>query len=161
MREPKKSHRRKAPPNTEWHGDTLYGRIRIKGTLKRWSLRTSDVELARQIVAEDIERLKADIFHPSKTRVRYEDMFASWAERHIAHEVSALTVTRYAVSLKQLEPFLRGTFKDEIDKGLISTIVDARRAAGVSTATIKRDLGALASVLDYNEVEPKSGPPSA
>src|ERR1700726_4318100 len=47
----KKARRRKAPPNTEWHGDTLYGRIRIKGNLKRWSLRTGDVELARQVVA--------------------------------------------------------------------------------------------------------------
>jgi integrase/recombinase XerD len=154
MRESKKSRRRKAPPNTEWHGDTLYGRIRIKGKLKRWSLRTSDVELARRVAQADIERLKAEVFHPDHTRVKYEDMFSSWAERHIPHEVGALTVKRYAVSLKQLEPFLRGKFKDEIDRGLISTIVDARRAAGVSTATIKRDLGALASVLDYNEVEP-------
>jgi integrase/recombinase XerD len=154
MREPKKSRRRKAPANTEWHGDTLYGRIRIKGKLKRWSLRTGDVEFARQVVAADIERLKAEVFHPDHTRIRYEDMFASWAEKHIAHEVSGLTVKRYATSLKQLEPFLRGKFKDEIDKGLISAVVDARRAAGVSTATIKRDLGALASVLDYNEVEP-------
>src|ERR1700722_8491581 len=128
MRQQKKSRRRKAPPNTEWHGDTLYGRIRIKGTLKRWSLRTSDVELARQIVAADIQKLKTELFHPDQTRVRYEDMFSAWAERHIAHEVSALTVTRYAVSLKQLEPFLCGKFKDEIDKGLISIIVDARRA---------------------------------
>jgi integrase/recombinase XerD len=154
MREQKKSRRRKAPPNTEWHRDTLYGRIRLKGKLKRWSLRTSDVDLARQVVAADIERLKAEVYSPDYSRLRYENMFASWAERHIAHEVAGLTVKRYAVSLKQLEPFLRGKFKDEIDKALISAIVDARRAAGVSTATIKRDLGALASVLDYNEVEP-------
>ena len=154
MEQQKKSRRRKAPPNTEWHGDTLYGRIRLKGKLKRWSLRTSDVDLARQIIAADIERLKAEVYSPEFSRVRYEDMFASWAERHIAHEVAGLTVKRYAVSLKQLEPFLRGKFKDEIDKALISALVDARRTAGVSTATIKRDLGALASVLDYNEVEP-------
>jgi integrase/recombinase XerD len=154
MGEQKKSRRRKAPPNTEWHGNTLYGRIRLKGKLKRWSLRTSDVDLARQVVAADIEKLKAEVYSQDYNRVRYEDMFASWAERHIAHEVAVLTVKRYAVSLKQLAPFLRGKFRDEIDKALISAIVDARRAAGVSTATIKRDLGALASVLDYNEVEP-------
>jgi integrase/recombinase XerD len=154
MQEQKKSRRRKAPPNTEWHGDTLYGRIRLNGKQKRWSLRTSDVDLARQIIAADIERLKAEVWSPDCSRVRYEDMFASWAERHIGHEVAGLTVKRYAVSLKQLEPFLRGKFKDEIAKALISAIVDGRRAAGVSTATIKRDLGALASVLDYNDAEP-------
>ena len=64
MREQKKSRRRKAPPNTEWHGDTLYGRIRLKGKLKRWSLRTGDVDLARQVVAADIERLKAEVYSP-------------------------------------------------------------------------------------------------
>ena len=154
------SRRRKAPPNTEWHGDTLYGRIRIKGTLKRWSLRTSDVELARQMVATDIERLKVEVSYPDHTRVRYEDMLASWAERHIAHEVSGLTVTRYGVSLRQLEPFLRGKFKDEIDKGLISTFVDARRAAGVSTATIERDLGALpasSTTTRSSQIRPATG----
>ena len=76
MGEQKKSRRRKAPPNTEWHGDTLYGRIRLKGTLKRWSLRTSDVDLARQVVAADIERLKAEAYGPEFSKVGYEDMFA-------------------------------------------------------------------------------------
>jgi len=154
MREPKKSRRRKAPPNTEWHGDTLYGRIRIKGRLRRWSLRTGDVELARANVAADIEALKAEVFHPDHHRIKYEDMMASWAERFISHQVGPLTAIRYGRSLKQLEPFLRGKFKDEIDNALISVIVDGRRAAGVSTATIRRDLGALRSVLDYAEVEP-------
>lgn len=154
MRDPKKSRRRKAPPNTEWHGDTLYGRIRIKGKLKRWSLRTDDVELARLTVAADIEAMKAEAFHPDHHRVKYQDAFSAWGERYIVHQVGPATTVRYTVSLKQLEPFLRGRFLDEIDKSLISTIVDNRRAAGVSTATLRRDLGALASVLDYAEVEP-------
>jgi integrase/recombinase XerD len=154
MREPKKSRRRKAPPHTEWHGNTLYGRIRIKGKLKRWSLRTDDVELARVTVAADIETLKAAAFHPDFHRVTYDDVFSAWGERHITHHVSAATVRRYAGSLTVLEPFLRGKFLDEVDRTLISTIVDNRRAGGVETATIRRDLGALASVLDYAEVEP-------
>jgi len=152
MREQKKSRRRKAPPNTEWHGDTLYGRIRIKGKLRRWSLRTGDVELARATVAADIEALKAQVFHAAN-RVRYDDVFAAWAERHITHEVGPATARRYAVSLRQLEPFLRGRFLDEIDKERISEIVDNRRAAGVSTATIRRDLVALGSVLSFADVD--------
>ena len=153
MREPKKGRRHKAPPNTEWHGDTLYGRIRIKGKLRRWSLRSGDVELARVTVAADIEALKAEAFHPDQHRVKYNDVFSAWAERHITHEVGPATAKRYAVSLKQLEPYLRGKFLDEVDKALVGTIVDNRRAAGVSTATIRRDLVALGSVLAFADID--------
>ncbi|MGD0421497.1 MAG: tyrosine-type recombinase/integrase [Xanthobacteraceae bacterium] len=152
MRTETSGRKRKAPKNTEWRGDTLHGRIRIKGKLSRWSLRTDDVELAKQLVAEDIARMKAAAFHGDQ-RVRYEDMAAAWGERHILHEVGARTAHRYAVSLAQIEPFLIECFLDEIDRDKISQIVEARRAKGVKTATIRRDLTALASVLDYAEVE--------
>lgn len=152
MSDAKSSRRLKAPPNTEWRGDTLHGRIRIKGKLKRWSLRTGDVEVARTRVTEDIKRLKSAAFYGDH-RVRYRDIVASWAERHIVHEVGPLTARRYAVSLRQLEPFVLDIFLDEIDKAKVEEIVTVRRAAGVSTATIRRDLTALSSVLSYADVD--------
>lgn len=152
MPDAKNPRRRKAPANTEWRGDILHGRIRIKGKLKRWSLRTGDVEVARERVAEDIERLKAAAFYGDH-RVRYEDIAATWAERHIVHEVGPLTAERYAVSLRQLEPFLLPLFLDEIDKGKVDEIITARRAQGVSTATIRRDLTALSSVLAFADID--------
>lgn len=151
MREPKPSRRRKAPKNTEWHGGTLYGRIRIKGQLRRWSLRTGDVETAKLRVAQDIETLRAAAFY-GDNRAKYKDIAASWAERHVVHEVGPRTAQRYAVSLRQLEPFLVGLFLDEVDKDKVDEIVIARRAAGVSTATIRRDLTALSSVLNFADV---------
>jgi integrase/recombinase XerD len=152
MSEPRASRRRKPPKNCEWRGATLHGRIRIKGTLKRWSLRTGDVEIARARVAEDIKRLKAAAFYGDH-RVRYRDIVASWAERHIIHEVGERTAERYAVSLRQLERFLLDLFLDEVNaKEKIEEIVMARRADGVSTATIRRDLTALSSVLVYADI---------
>lgn len=152
--------RRKAPRHTEWRGETLYGRIRIKGKLTRWSLRTGDVELGRTRVEEDIARMKAEAFYGDQ-RVRYGDMAASWGEKFILHEVGPNTAKRYAVSLRQLEPFLfyevagkrESIFLDQIDKDKVSEIVDARRASGVATATIRRDLTALSSILEYAEVD--------
>lgn len=144
--------RRKHPKNTEWRGDVLWGRKRINGKLRRWSLRTGDVELAGQRVEEDIKRLMAAAYY-GDTRVRYEDIVASWAERHITHEVGAKTAVRYATSLRQLEPFLRPLYLDEIDKAKIDEIVVARRAAGVTTATIRRDLTALSSVLKFADID--------
>jgi integrase/recombinase XerD len=152
MRKAKGGGSRKAPPNTEWHGDILYGRKRINGKLRRWSLRTGDVKIGSERVKEDIERLTAAAYYGDQ-RVRWEDLVASWAETHITHEVSPLTAKRYAVSLRQLEPFLLGKFLDEIDRDLVKSIVDQRRAQGVTTATIKRDLTAGSSVLEFAEAD--------
>jgi integrase/recombinase XerD len=76
----------------------------------------------------------------------------AWAE-HIGHDVGAKTAQRYAVSLKQIDGFLRSLHVDEIDRGVVSDIVKARRTAGVSTATIRRDLTALSRVLAFAEDE--------
>jgi integrase/recombinase XerD len=66
-------------------------------------------------------------------------------------QVSEQTALRYAVSLKQLEPELIPLFIDEIDKTTCIKIVKRRREGGASTATIRRDLTALSSVLEYAE----------
>jgi integrase/recombinase XerD len=144
---------RKAPRNTQWvwrEGDgwTLEGRVRIRGQLKRWTLRTSDVEIAGARVQEDIARLKAAAYY-GDTRPTYREVFTRWVEEFAVHDVSPKTATRYAVSLKQLEPFLLELYLDEIDSAKITEIVNARRAAGVTTATIRRDLTALSSVLKF------------
>lgn len=153
MREQKSGRKRKAPKNCEWRGDTLYGRKKINGVLRRWSLRTGDVELARDRVKEDIERMTADAFY-GDSRVKYADIAAAWAERHILHEVGQRTAKRYAGSLKQIKPYVIGLYLDEVNsRDKITEIVDGRRAAGVSTATIRRDLTALSSVFEYAEVE--------
>jgi integrase/recombinase XerD len=63
--------------------------------------------------------------------------------------VGRKTAQRYACSLDQLRPFLDGKRLTEIDGRLIAEIVRARTADGVSNATIKRDLGALSSVVNH------------
>ena len=62
---------------------------------------------------------------------------------------SPKTVQRYACSLDQLRPFLEGKRLSEIDGRLIAEIIRARTADGVSNATIRRDLVALSSVINY------------
>ena len=56
---------------------------------------------------------------------------------------------RYACSLDQMRDFLDGKGLRDIDRRLVVEIIRARSAEGVSNATIKRDLGALSSVLNY------------
>jgi integrase/recombinase XerD len=58
-------------------------------------------------------------------------------------------VQRYAVSLGQLTEWLDGKQLAAIDGRLVAEIIRARTAAGVTNATIKRDLVALSSVINY------------
>lgn len=67
----------------------------------------------------------------------------------IPRNTSPQTVKRYGVSLGQLRPFLEGKKLSEIDGRLVAEIIRAREARGVSNATIKRDLGALSSVMNF------------
>lgn len=147
---------RKSPiKNTEWRDGILHFRARIRGKLHRWSLGyrhplgASDVATAREAVAEGIKQLRAEAYGHSKSRVRYDDMMASWAETYILHQVGAKTAKRYASSLVQLDPWLRDLYFDEITRTKVGEIVQARRAAGVHNGSIRNDMTALSSVFKF------------
>jgi integrase/recombinase XerD len=130
--------RRKAPKNCFWRGQILWGRTQVAGKEYKWSLRTSDVAVAKRRIKEERERLVAEA-HFGEQRHRYEDVFVEWS-RHIETQVGPETAKRYSVSLAQLEPELLSKFIDEIDKTTILAIIKRRREEGVTTATIRRDL---------------------
>ncbi len=52
-----------------------------------------------------------------------------------------------------IDDHLTGLHVDEVSDDTVAAIVRARRAAGVSTATIRRDLTALSSVLGFAKDE--------
>lgn len=139
--------KRWAPKNTYWRGGILWGRATIASKEYRWSLRTRDGALAKSRVKAERERL-IGAAHYGEQRHKYEDVFVEWSD-HIATQVGAQTAKRYSVSLKQLEPELLPLFIDEISKATVNEIVKRRRGQGISTATIRRDLTALSSLLEY------------
>lgn len=138
--------------NTFKRGNVWWARFQVAGREFRGSLSTGHGPTARKRAREWREReIGASKF--GEDRKTYLDAFAAWSI-HIADQVSATTAERYAVSLGQLEPWLKPLFADEIDKETISTIVRERRAGepgkhGVTTATIRRDLTALSSLIEY------------
>lgn len=142
---------RKAPPGTYWRGATLWGRLTVAGREIRWSLRTSDAAVARSRFEARRQREIA-VSHYGDERKTWDDAVLAWTD-HIVREVRPNTIKRYLVSLGQVEPFLRGCFLDEIDKGLTATLVKERRRQGATNATIRRDLGAVSSVLGFCEAE--------
>lgn len=145
--------KRKSPANTYWRGDVLWGRLKVKGRKHRWSLRTSDPAVAASRVKAERTRLIAAT-HYGDDRKLFADILVEWAA-HIAEsgDIGPNTMKRYSSSLDQMAPWLDGKYLDEVDKGLVKTIITQRRAAGVTNATIKRDLTALSSVLGYCEDE--------
>lgn len=69
----------------------------------------------------------------------------AWIKRQNKREG---TITRYLVSLGQMRVWLDDKDIQRIDGDLVRKIVRDRAKLGVSNATIRRDLSALASVLD-------------
>jgi integrase/recombinase XerD len=59
------------------------------------------------------------------------------------------TYSRYLCSLEQIGSHLEGRRLSEINAQLVGEIVRERQKAGVLPATIKRDLGALSSVMNF------------
>jgi integrase/recombinase XerD len=76
-----------------------------------------------------------------------DEVIKAWGA-HFRAQSSETTFTRYMVSLGQLAPFLEGRKLPDINARLIGDIV-AERQKVVSNATVRRDLGALSSILNY------------
>lgn len=137
---------RKAPAGCFWRGNTLWGRFYINGREVRKSLQTSDPKVAKRRRQAGQERVIADKFgDATREFVEVVEAWSQWIER----QVSPATCRRYATSLDQLAPWLDGKMLSDIDGRLVSEIVKSRQAVGVSNATIKRDLVALSSVINF------------
>jgi integrase/recombinase XerD len=144
--------RAKAPPGCYWRGSTLWGRVQVKGRRIPRSLNTNDPAIAKRRFAEIKARLHADAYHGDAQR-SLEEAYQGW-EAHLARQVAngvlgQKTKTRYLVSLKQLAPYLEGRTLTDIDMRFLGRVVEAREQKGVTNATIKRDLVALSSLMNF------------
>jgi integrase/recombinase XerD len=133
-------------------GPVYWARITIAGIEHRRSLSTRDERVARRRAEKWREDLLAARLW-GEHRATWQEVFIAWS-KHIVTHVGPATARRYAVSLAQLEPLLSALYLDQIDRRLMSDIVTKRRAAGASTATIRRDLTALSSVLAFAQDPP-------
>src|SRR5438445_12729145 len=138
--------RPKAPAGCYWHAGVLYGQIKIKGKRIRWSLRTDNPAGARKAREAGKARAIADRYHGSAPRL-FQDVMLEWGPSAKA-ELGARTYERYTCSLAQLAPWLEGKRLSEIDNQLVGDVIRERLKV-VKPATIKRDLGALSSVMNF------------
>jgi integrase/recombinase XerD len=164
------SKRPKAPKGCYWRDGVLWGRIQTGGQDIRWSLRTDDSKVAADRRKKERGRVVGAQRYGEHRRTFAEAMEA-WG-KVIPDEIGPKTFTRYLSSLAALQPYLDGLYLDELDKRtlphdqtpsgtkLIGAIVKSRRETFYvpkkkkkpirpTIATIKRDLTALSSVLDF------------
>lgn len=93
----------------------------------------------------------ARLRHGTESRT-WDDVIPLWTKYITAQVGSIRTAKRYAGSLIIAGRHITGPIAD-IDKNTINRFVTARRAEGVSNATIRRDLQAISSLLDFAEDE--------
>ena len=141
------SDRKKAPEGCYWRGSTLWARFTVAGQEHRVSLKTGDPVVARSRRDAEHARVTAAASF-GDDRKRFEDAVKEWGS-YIVHHIGGRTYSRYLNSIEIIGPHLNGLFVDEIDEDTIAAIVKARRAKKVTTATIRRDLTALSSVLSF------------
>ena len=160
MSRPKRAH----PPGTMWRGDILYSKIMVAGRLIRRPLGTDDPRVATRRLETLRKELVGRLKHGEANRTMLEVMDI-WRKHAIEH-VAPTTFDRYMTSLEQIAPWVQGRMLTDITGPLVAEIVAGRREAGVTTATIKRDLGALSQVMgfavdegwiDVNPVLPRLG----
>jgi integrase/recombinase XerD len=135
-------------PNLYRRGETWWARFKVAGNEYRRSLRTSvrkEAERRLKALKEDVEREALFGIAAPQT---WQAAVLGWNAHAIA-DLSPKTVTRYLVSPAQCRSTLDGLNLHQIDVPKLRELVKSRRIAGATTATIRRDLTAISSVLDY------------
>ncbi|GIK47968.1 MAG: hypothetical protein BroJett013_06650 [Alphaproteobacteria bacterium] len=133
--------------NIIWRNGVAYARIQVNGVDRRRSLSTSDPAEARRKIKElqnEAQRERAG----ELSEVTFFKAAADWAK--VGYSVrSDSTRERYATSLLMMKDTLGALRMHEITRRKIGEYVASRVDAGVTHATIKRDLTALSGLMRY------------
>lgn len=134
------------PDNLYKRGGTWWARVKVGGRDIRRSLRTSDRATAKKRRDAWLKEISHAQFH-GESRHTYKEMARKWALEYLPGSVGAGTAKRYLVSSRQLDPYFRDLYVDEITTKKIAGMVSTRIKSGVKNATIRRDITALSTML--------------
>jgi integrase/recombinase XerD len=133
-------------PNLYKRNGIWWLRATIDGREIRESLRVRDVKAARRI--RDTRLEKFNQARSGLPQTGWKEAVTLWAD-HITGQILPSTAKRYAVSLLQCEPWLGKLQLSDVKSQTISEMARARKTAGASAATIRRDLTAVSRVLTH------------
>jgi integrase len=126
-------------------GKRYWARAQRKGREYRRSLATTNRAVAERRFREWLEELDA-IAYGDKPRRTWEEASERFIREHLP-TIKRSAAVRYGVSLKHLDEHFAGKMLHQITSAGMSEFEAKRRAQGVSTSTIRRDLACLSSLL--------------
>lgn len=126
-------------------GATWWARAQRQGTEYRRSLKTRDKRLAEKRFRDWLNELDA-IAWGDKPRRSFDEAVRRFMREHLPTMKRASAI-RYGVSLKWLSDHLEGKMLHQITSAALSEFEAARRAAGASAPTVRRDLACLSSLM--------------
>jgi integrase/recombinase XerD len=126
----------------------FWARFKVRGIEYRQSLRTRSVAVAERRLKTARQAIEDRAYYGAGEAVSWQRAVLAWAGWIARHGKRPATIKRYAVSLEQLRYWLDGKDVQRIDAELVREIVRERGKRGATNATIRRDLSAMASVLD-------------
>lgn len=127
-----------------------WARFKVRGTEYRVSLRTRAERVAVKRLAALREEIEDQAVYGLAGPVSWPDAVVSW-NAAIVGSLGARTLDRYACSLRQtaVRDALEPLAVQQISTDVLRELVKVRRRAGAKNATIRRDLTAIASVLNH------------
>lgn len=125
-----------------------WARFKVRGVEYRESLRTRSESVAERRLKALRQEVEDRVFYGASEAVTWPQAVVAWDTWIKQQGKRAGTIKRYLVSIVQLRTWLDDKDIQRIDHELVRTIVRERARSGVSNATIRRDLSAMASVLD-------------
>lgn len=135
-------------PNLYKRGEIWWARFKVHGVEYRRSLHSP----VRAEAERRLRALRKQVEDEARFGIAAPRSFAEavehWQEHSTAH-ISEKTVKRYLVSIKQCWDQLAALPVHTINASTLRDLVKARRVNGASTATIRRDLTAISSVLRH------------
>lgn len=137
------------PRNLRKRGQTWWYRIRHQGQDHEGSLETDNLGQAK----ERLGRKRAELIATGwgeKPRRTFNDAAERFGEEHFAN-LKPASARRYVVSIANLLETFACVKLDEIGSAMLGDFARARKSAGVSGATIRRDLACLSSIFTLAE----------
>ncbi|WP_420137589.1 tyrosine-type recombinase/integrase [Sphingomonas sp.] len=129
-----------------------WARFKVRGVEYRESLRTRSSSVATKRLKARKQQVEDQAHFGISGPRGWMEAVLAWTvamEQEIRNRTkSDKTVKRYATSLNEVRPWLDKAEVHEIDQDLLREMVKGRHAQRVTNATIRRDLTAIASVLD-------------
>lgn len=129
-------------------GDKWWARLKVSGKEYRRSLHTTSKTEAERRLKAIRKEIEDEVLFGIGPPMSWQNAVIAWNEQATS-DLAPSTVVRYLNSLAMCNPFLHGTDLRKVDVPKLRSIVRERRTHGATTATIRRDLTAISSVLDY------------